>query len=43
MQLIRGGGGDFIVIADDKEIWNKKAMGNMFPEEGDIVRAIRTG
>lgn len=41
MTLIRGGGGDFIVIANDREIWNKKAMGNTFPEEDDIVRAMR--
>lgn len=42
VDLIRGGGGDYIIIAAGQEIWNKRAMGDAFPEEDAIVQAIET-
>jgi len=37
IELIRGGGGDFIVIADGKELWNKRQQGDAFPENAEIL------
>jgi predicted Rdx family selenoprotein len=41
VELIRGGGGDFIVIADGREIWNKRRQGDQFPETGAILAELR--
>ena len=41
MKLQSGGRGDFIVTADGRELWNKRQMGDEFPEEDDIVQALR--
>lgn len=37
VELVDGGRGDFIVTADGREVWNKKATGLGFPDEEDIV------
>jgi predicted Rdx family selenoprotein len=39
---LRGGGrGDFIVTADGRELWNKRRMGDQFPDEDAIVEMLR--
>ena len=40
VELIGGGKGDFIVKADQRELWNKKQMGNEFPEEATILEKL---
>ena len=42
VQLLKGGRGDFIVKADERELWNKKRMGDEFPEEEAIVSALKS-
>ena len=42
VELIKGGRGDFIVKADGRELWNKKKMGNEFPEEDQILAQVRS-
>jgi len=41
VDLIKGGKGAFIVIADGKELWNKRQMGDDFPEEDKLVSQMR--
>ena len=41
-ELIRGGGGDFIIIANGERLWHKREMGDAFPEEGAIVDTLRS-
>lgn len=36
-----GGRGDFIVTVDGRELWNKRAMDDEFPDEQHIVRALK--
>jgi predicted Rdx family selenoprotein len=43
VELVPGGRGDFIVVADRRELWNKKNSGRGFPSEDEIVAAIRAG
>ncbi|MBI2374561.1 MAG: hypothetical protein HYV07_11250 [Deltaproteobacteria bacterium] len=38
IELVAGGKGDFIVSADGVELWNKRAMGDEFPN-GDTLLA----
>ena len=40
-ELIRGGGGDFIIIANGERLWHKREMGDAFPEEDAIVDKLR--
>lgn len=40
-ELIPGGRGDFIVIADGNKVWDKRRMGDDFPEEGFVVERLR--
>ena len=40
VELIGGGRGDFIVKVDGAELWNKKQMGNEFPQEETLIRQI---
>ena len=40
MELIRGGGGNFIVIADGKELWHKRQMGDEFPQNKVILQRL---
>lgn len=38
---LRGGGrGDFIVTRDGEQLWNKRQMGDEFPDEDAIVEAL---
>jgi selT/selW/selH-like putative selenoprotein len=39
-QLIKGGGGEFIVTVDGRKIFSKKEVGR-FPEHDEIVEAIQ--
>lgn len=41
MELIEGGRGDFIVTADGTELWNKRQMGDEFPEHGVILQRLQ--
>ena len=40
IELIRGSGGDFIVIADGAEVWNKRAMDERFPDEVALAKEL---
>ena len=40
VELIGGGRGDFIVKADGAELWNKKQMGDEFPEPEVILEKM---
>lgn len=39
-ELIKGGGGEFIVTVDGRKIFSKKEVGR-FPEHEEIVEAIQ--
>ena len=39
--MIRGGGGDFIVIADGVRLWDKRKMGKEFPSDEAILAKLR--
>lgn len=43
VELIKGGGGNFIVIADGVELWNKRAMGDEFPANEAILKLLTAG
>jgi hypothetical protein len=38
---VKGGKGDFIVTTDGRQLWNKRAMGDEFPEESAIVAQLK--
>ncbi len=38
--MTRGKGGDYIVIADGEELWNKNSSGRGFPDESVLVDEI---
>lgn len=40
VELIKGGGGEFIVTAGDTQIFSKKEVGR-FPEHDEILAALR--
>jgi hypothetical protein len=40
-ELIGGGRGDFIVMADQRTVWDKKAMGNRFPDDADVLNLLK--
>jgi predicted Rdx family selenoprotein len=40
VDLVRGGRGDFIVVADGVTLWNKKQTGR-FPDEAALVTQLR--
>ena len=37
VELVEGSGGDFIVDVDGQRLWNKREMGDEFPDEPLIV------
>ena len=39
-ELIKGGGGDFIVTADGAQVFSKKEVGR-FPEHQEILEALK--
>ena len=39
--LIPGGRGDLIVKRGDELIWDKKAMGNMWPETDELIATLQ--
>ena len=39
--MIRGGSGNFIVIADGEQLWHKRQMDNEFPEPAAIVAKLQ--
>jgi len=41
VELIKGGSGNFIVIADGKELWHKRQMGDEFPENQAILDKLK--
>ncbi|MDP6424766.1 MAG: hypothetical protein QGG14_08480 [Planctomycetota bacterium] len=40
VELIEGGRGDFVVKNDGAELWNKRAMGDEFPENDVILEKL---
>ncbi len=40
-ELIKGGGGDFIVTVDGARIFSKKEVGR-FPEDEEIIKKLKT-
>ena len=40
IDLKPGGRGDFIVIADDREVWNKRQMGDEFPAHDVVLERL---
>jgi len=40
IKLVGGGRGDFIVTVDSDSIWDKRTMGDKFPDESDIVSEV---
>ncbi|MCK6550193.1 Rdx family protein [Myxococcota bacterium] len=43
MELIRGKGGNFIVVADGKTVWHRRQMGDEFPSEDKLVAQLKGG
>jgi predicted Rdx family selenoprotein len=41
VDLIKGGKGAFIVTADGQQIWNKREMGDEFPDEDKLVLEMK--
>ena len=41
VDLIKGRGGNFIVKADGKVLWDKRAMDDQFPDDDDVVDDLR--
>lgn len=41
VELVPGGTGDFIVTADGERIWDKRAMDDRFPEDAEVLGALR--
>ena len=39
--MIRGGGGDFIVISDGERLWHKREMDDQFPDPDVIVAKLQ--
>ena len=40
VDLIKGSKGVFIVTADGREVWNKRMMGDKFPDEEKLVNEL---
>ncbi len=40
VELVPGGRGDFIVSAGDQRLWDKRKMGDEFPESAAILEAL---
>ena len=41
VELVDGGRGDFIVNADGNTVWDKRNMGDEFPDNRAIVDAVK--
>ncbi len=41
VEQIAGSGGDFIVSADDVELWHKRQMGDEFPDHSTILDQLQ--
>jgi predicted Rdx family selenoprotein len=41
VSLVKGGRGDFIVKAGGQVVWDKKKMGDEFPDERVVIDALR--
>ncbi len=39
-ELIKGGGGEFIVTADGSQVFSKKEVGR-FPEHDEVIEALK--
>lgn len=42
MELKPGGRGDFVVTADGNKVFDKRQQGDRFPEESEILAALRS-
>lgn len=40
VELVPGGRGDFIVSAGEQRLWDKRKMGDEFPESAVILEAL---
>jgi predicted Rdx family selenoprotein len=38
---VPGGRGDFVVTVDGRRIWDKRSMGDRFPDAAEIVAMLR--
>ncbi len=36
-----GGRGDFIVTVDGRRVWDKRSMGDRFPEHGEVLSRLQ--
>ena len=41
VELKGGGRGDFIVTADGRQLWDKRNMGDAFPDHGEILNQLK--
>ncbi len=41
MTLIPGGRGDLIVKRGDEFVWDRKGMGNMWPETDELIAKLK--
>jgi predicted Rdx family selenoprotein len=41
VELIKGGKGNFIVIADGRQLWHKREMDNEFPRNDQVLAQLR--
>jgi predicted Rdx family selenoprotein len=41
LELVKGKGGNFIVDAGDQRLWDKRRMGDAFPDEDALVARLQ--
>ena len=41
VDLVEGGKGDFVVIADGATVWDKKRVEGRFPEPSEVLDRLR--
>lgn len=40
VDLIKGRGGVYNIVADGREVWNKHEMNDEYPDEDALIRAL---
>jgi predicted Rdx family selenoprotein len=43
VEQVAGGRGDFIVDVDGRRLWDKRRMGDEFPDEAELTARIAAG
>ena len=41
VELVRGGKGDFVVTVGNAKLWDKRRMGDEFPEHAPLIEKLR--